>query len=111
MELAYAAADLVVSRAGAGSISELAFARKMVILVPSPNVAEDHQMKNAESLVKRDAAMMIPDHRAGEELVNLILKMLPDHELQEKLCLNISKTGYPDAAGKIAELIYQLSGK
>ena len=67
MDYAYAAADMIISRAGAGTISELCLVGKPAILIPSPNVAEDHQTKNAEALSKKDAAMMIPDHQCRQD--------------------------------------------
>jgi UDP-N-acetylglucosamine--N-acetylmuramyl-(pentapeptide) pyrophosphoryl-undecaprenol N-acetylglucosamine transferase len=69
MDLAFAAADVIISRAGAGTISELCLVGKPVILIPSPNVAEDHQTKNALALVEKDAAILLPDEKASKTLV------------------------------------------
>lgn len=111
MDLAYAAADLVISRAGASSVSELALARKAAILVPSPNVAEDHQTKNAMALVAKDAAVMVADHNAADELVVKTLQLLNDAEERQRLSAAIGQFALPSAADDIANEIYQLSGK
>jgi UDP-N-acetylglucosamine--N-acetylmuramyl-(pentapeptide) pyrophosphoryl-undecaprenol N-acetylglucosamine transferase len=108
MDLAYAAADVVVSRAGASSISELELAGKPAILVPSPNVAEDHQTKNAMALVNKNAAVLIKDSEAGEKLVSTILNLLSDEVRQRQLKENIAKLALTDSAGKIVEEIYKL---
>jgi UDP-N-acetylglucosamine--N-acetylmuramyl-(pentapeptide) pyrophosphoryl-undecaprenol N-acetylglucosamine transferase len=103
MDLAYAAADVIISRAGAGTIAELCLIEKPVILVPSPNVAEDHQTKNALALVKNDAAIMIADRSAEDTLVAAALNLLKDKARCEKLSENISKNGMQDADMIIAE--------
>lgn len=108
MHVAYGAADVIISRAGAGTLSELGIVGKPVILVPSPNVAEDHQTKNAHSLVEKDAALMVKDEQTDEELVNVCLGLLADKERQEKLSKNIKATGIKDAAEKIATEILKL---
>jgi UDP-N-acetylglucosamine--N-acetylmuramyl-(pentapeptide) pyrophosphoryl-undecaprenol N-acetylglucosamine transferase len=108
MDYAYAIADIVVSRAGAISISELELVKKPVILVPSPNVAEDHQTKNARSLVEAHAAIMIKDSEAGEKLVDTMLSLLNDKPLQEKLSQNIASFAKPNAADKIVDEIIKL---
>lgn len=108
MERAYGAADLIVSRAGAIAISELCVIGKPVILVPSPNVAEDHQRKNAEALSDRKAAVMIPDSEAGEKLVDAILGLLKDNNRQQELSDNIKKLGTSNAAERIAEELTKL---
>ena len=105
MDLAYAMADAVVSRAGALSISELSLVRKPVIFVPSPNVAEDHQTKNARALVERDAALMIPDNQAKERLVQEALKLLAQNDKQVQLSRNIGDLAKPNAANDIARQI------
>jgi len=102
MGSAYAAADIVVSRAGAISISELCVLGKPVILVPSPNVAEDHQTKNASALSVRNAALMIPDREAREVLVNTMLDLMGDAKKQRELSENIKKMSIPNAAERIA---------
>lgn len=108
MEEVFAAADLIVSRAGAGTISELAIAGKPVILVPSPNVAEDHQTKNARALESRKAALMIPDKEVVNNLVPEILKLLNDDQKMQELAGNIKKMAMPDAAIRIVEEILKV---
>jgi UDP-N-acetylglucosamine--N-acetylmuramyl-(pentapeptide) pyrophosphoryl-undecaprenol N-acetylglucosamine transferase len=105
MDLAYRAADVVVSRAGAGTISELALLGKASILVPSPNVSEDHQTKNAMALVKEGAALLVADHECVDQLVVKSLVLLDDKALQKELEAKIKKFAYPDSAIKIAEEI------
>ena len=105
MELAYCAADIVVSRAGALSISELACQQKAVILVPSPNVAEDHQTKNANALLNRQAALMIADNAAAKELITTIFSLLENVPLRSSLSTNISGFAKTDAAFQIGEII------
>jgi UDP-N-acetylglucosamine--N-acetylmuramyl-(pentapeptide) pyrophosphoryl-undecaprenol N-acetylglucosamine transferase len=108
MDLAYAAADIVVSRAGALSISELCLVQKPSIMVPSPNVAEDHQTKNAMALVDKDAALMIKDQTAVQVLVPAALKLLQDTERQDIFKENIKKLGRPEAAKEIAQTILEI---
>ena len=108
MDLAYAAADAVVSRAGALSISELCLVAKPAILVPSPNVAEDHQTKNAMALVKQDAALLVKDGDAQNTLVHTALALLNDGEQKQKLSSQIQKIARPDAAERIAQEILKL---
>jgi UDP-N-acetylglucosamine--N-acetylmuramyl-(pentapeptide) pyrophosphoryl-undecaprenol N-acetylglucosamine transferase len=110
MDLVYAASDVVISRAGALSISELCLARRPAILVPSPNVAEDHQTKNAMALVRQDAAVMIPDDKARAELVNEALRLLFDEQRCNILKKNIGQLGKPDAAIEIVEEIEKMIG-
>lgn len=102
MAMAYAAADLVISRAGAGSISELCLLGKPVILVPSPNVAEDHQTKNAMALVSRNAALCVRDAEAREQLIPIALNTLSKPEELVSLSRNIALLGLPDSANAIA---------
>ena len=109
MELAYAAADLIVSRAGAGTISELAIAGKPVILVPSPNVAEDHQTKNAMALSERSAAVMVTDADAPLLLCEKITDLLSDEEMMRRLGKNISEMAVHDSDKKIAEEVVKLA--
>ena len=108
MDLAYSVADLIISRAGAGSISEFCILGKPVILIPSPNVAEDHQTKNAMALVKKEAARIIPDVQASEKLIPEVLSLIKDEEALKKLESNIRKMALPDAAGKIVEEIEKI---
>ena len=111
MDLAYAAADVVVSRSGASSISELCTARKACIFVPSPNVTEDHQTHNAMALVNRDAAIMIPDAEAGDRMMKEACALLADGERRAAMEDNISRLDRRDAARAIAEEVYSLLGK
>lgn len=108
MDLAYAASDVVISRAGALSISELALVRKPVIFVPSPNVAEDHQRKNAEALVREQAARMVTDDEASTQLVDETLTLLKDEDQQQRLRQNIDRWARPNAAQHIAEEVVNL---
>ncbi|NPA68433.1 MAG: undecaprenyldiphospho-muramoylpentapeptide beta-N-acetylglucosaminyltransferase [Chlorobi bacterium] len=108
MDLAYKAADLVISRAGAGTVSELAILEKPVILVPSPNVAEDHQTKNARALVEKNAAILINDNQTKDKLVNTALNLVNNPQQLKILSENIAKTKMPDADKRIAEEILDL---
>ena len=102
MDLAYSIADLVISRAGASSISELCLLAKPVILVPSPNVAEDHQTQNALALVRKDAAVLIKDIDAKEQLVTKAMELILDDKELAKLSENILKLAEKDSADRIA---------
>jgi UDP-N-acetylglucosamine--N-acetylmuramyl-(pentapeptide) pyrophosphoryl-undecaprenol N-acetylglucosamine transferase len=108
MDLAYAAADLVISRAGAGTISELCLVKKACILVPSPNVAEDHQTKNALALVEKNAALFVKDNESKENLVNTALDLIENLPEMEKLAKNISVMAQKDSAKRIAKEILNL---
>jgi UDP-N-acetylglucosamine--N-acetylmuramyl-(pentapeptide) pyrophosphoryl-undecaprenol N-acetylglucosamine transferase len=108
MELAYQAADLIVSRAGALSIAELCLVGKPVILVPSPNVAEDHQTHNAEALVEKKAALMVSDAEAPEKLVDLMLETMANDTLRKELSTNIRQLGLPDASQRIATEVLKM---
>ena len=110
MDLAYAAADLVVSRAGAGSISEFCLLGKPVILVPSPNVAEDHQTKNALALVQKDAALYVKDADAPQQLLDTALQAVADDARLQSLAGNIGRLALPDAANTIAREVLGLIG-
>ena len=110
MDLAYAAADLVVSRAGAGSISEFCLLGKPVILVPSPNVAEDHQTKNALALVQKDAALYVKDTDAPQQLLDTALQAVADNARLQSLAGNIGRLALPDAANTIAREVLGLIG-
>jgi UDP-N-acetylglucosamine--N-acetylmuramyl-(pentapeptide) pyrophosphoryl-undecaprenol N-acetylglucosamine transferase len=110
MDLAYSAADLVVARAGALTISELCLAGKPAILIPSPNVAEDHQTKNARALVAENAAQLVSDGEAPDRLSDEILHLASNAVLREKLGKNIKKLGKPQAAENIAMEVLKLAG-
>ena len=109
MATAYSAADLVISRAGAGSISELCLLEKPVILVPSPNVAEDHQTKNALALVNKDAALYVKDSEAADKLLDEAVKAVNQPETLKKLSTNIAKLAFRDSADVIAAEVYKLA--
>lgn len=108
MASAYAAADLVISRAGAGSISEFCLLHKPVILVPSPNVAEDHQTKNALALVDKEAAIYVKDKDAIQFLLTAAIETVTDEEKLKKLSENIAKLALPDSATVIAKEVLKL---
>lgn len=108
MDLAYKAADLVISRAGAGSISELSLLEKPVILVPSPNVAEDHQTKNAMALVKKDAAILVPDKDAERYLIETAINTINNSEKLKSLSVNIAKLAQRDSADRIVDEIVKI---
>ena len=108
MSKAYAAADLVISRAGAGSISEFCLLHKPVILVPSPNVAEDHQTKNALALVNKGAALYVKDAEAPQKLVSTALETIVNEEELQKLSTQIAKLALPDSANTIARYVMDL---
>lgn len=105
MDYAYEVADVVVSRSGACTVSELCLAKKPTLFVPSPNVAEDHQTKNARALVDKGAAMMVSDSDATECGIATALKMVADEELLAKLSKNIGKLAMPNAAESVADEI------
>jgi UDP-N-acetylglucosamine--N-acetylmuramyl-(pentapeptide) pyrophosphoryl-undecaprenol N-acetylglucosamine transferase len=109
MAAALGAADLVISRAGAGSISEFALLGKAVILVPSPNVSEDHQTKNAMALVEKDAAIHIPDAKAKEEMIKTAVETVLDAQRIATLEKNVEKLGKPNAAEVIADEVIRLA--
>ena len=108
MDEAYRAADLVISRAGASSISELCLLGKPSILVPSPNVAEDHQTHNAMALVKKDAALLVRDAEAREQLVPLAIQTALDTEALNRLSTNAKAMALPDSANIIAKEVFKL---
>jgi len=103
IDLVYALAGIVICRAGAGTIAELSIAGKPVILVPSPNVAEDHQTRNAMALVKKKAALIIPDDMISEKLVPEAVRLINSKEEQKKLSRNISMLAKPDATRHIVD--------
>jgi UDP-N-acetylglucosamine--N-acetylmuramyl-(pentapeptide) pyrophosphoryl-undecaprenol N-acetylglucosamine transferase len=108
MDLAYAAADVVISRAGALSVSELCIVQKPCVLVPSPNVAEDHQTMNAKSLVDKNAALLVKDVDADTTLVKCILSLLDDETKMNELKSNIAALGRPNAAEDICNEIVKI---
>lgn len=103
MNLAYSVADVVISRAGAISISELCIVAKPCILIPSPNVAEDHQTKNAMALAGKDAAILIKDIEARSRLTTVVIDLIKNEEHQTKLIQNIAKLAFHNAAETIAK--------
>lgn len=109
MAAALGASDLVISRAGAGSISEFALLGKAVILVPSPNVSEDHQTKNAMALVEKDAAIHVPDSKAKEDMIRIAVETVLDPQKIEALEKNVIKLGKPNAAEVIADEVIKLA--
>lgn len=108
MDLAYAAADMIVSRAGAMSISELCLVKKPAIFIPSPNVSEDHQTKNAMALVDRGAALLVKDAEATSKLADVVIELNADAESAGKLAANIALLGKPDASSHIAREVISL---
>lgn len=111
MDLAYAAADVIISRAGALSVSELCLVKKPCILIPSPNVSEDHQTKNAQSLVNKNAALLVKDVESVTILVPTVLSLLENKSLQSDLVSNIAKLGKPNAAKNIANEVLDIVKK
>ena len=109
MDLAYAAADVVVARAGALTVSELCLAQKPVIFVPSPNVVEDHQTKNARSLVDKGAALLINDEVARQKLGEEAMQLLKDKAKQKELAQHIARFAKPNATHEIVEEIIRLT--
>lgn len=108
MQLAYAAADVIISRAGALSVSEIALVGKPSVLVPSPNVAEDHQTHNANSLVNEGAALLIKDKTAVDELIPLSLQLLNNPAFQNKLRGNLKALAKPNATQDIVQVLMDL---
>ena len=111
MATAYSAADLVISRAGAGSISEFCLLQKPVILVPSPNVAEDHQTKNALALVNKNAALYVKDMEAKELLLDKAIEAVKQPDLLKNLSKNITELAFTDSANIIAKEVIKLAEK
>ena len=111
MDYAYSAADLIISRAGASSISELCLLKKPVILVPSPNVAEDHQTKNAMALVNKDAAIMVSDKDAEQQLVTKALEVIHDDKRLAQLSSNIEQLAQHQSADRIVDEIVKIIEK
>ena len=103
MDLAYAVADVVVGRSGAGTVSELCLVGKPAIFVPSPNVAEDHQTKNAMALVRKDAALLVPDSQAVTALFPVVDQLLADPVRMQRMAANIKALGIADSADRIVD--------
>jgi UDP-N-acetylglucosamine--N-acetylmuramyl-(pentapeptide) pyrophosphoryl-undecaprenol N-acetylglucosamine transferase len=110
MDLAYAASDIIISRAGAGSISELCIVGKPVIFIPSPNVSEDHQTKNAQAVATKNAAILIKESELGN-FQEQFEKLLKDKQLQEELGKNIKQLALPNATEQIANEVEKLINK
>ena len=108
MDLAYACADLLISRAGASSVSEICAAQKAAVFVPSPNVAEDHQTHNAMALVRKDAALIVRDAEAAEKLLPTALELLRDEERIRTIEKNVAPLARLDAAQTIVDEVYKL---
>lgn len=108
MDLAYAAADVIISRSGASSISEICAARKAAVFVPSPNVAEDHQTHNAMALVRKDAALMVSDAEAGDKLFRTAMDLLHDPGRIAELEKNVAPLARLDAAKTIVDEVYRM---
>ena len=108
MDYAYAVADVVVSRAGAMSVSELSIAAKPTIFVPLPSAAEDHQTKNAMALVNYNAAIIVKDVEAKEQLIPVLINLIKDEQEQKKIATNVAKMAYTDAASIIADEVIKL---
>ncbi len=108
MDLAYACADVIVSRAGASSVSEICAAGKAAIFVPSPNVAEDHQTHNAMALVNKGAGLIVRDADAGRELLPAALALLQDPDRIRAIEAEVIKLALPDAAQTIVDEVYKL---
>tara|TARA_B100000508_G_scaffold75230_1_gene58629 strand:+ start:97913 stop:99013 length:1101 start_codon:yes stop_codon:yes gene_type:complete len=109
MELAYAAADIIVSRAGAIALSELAIIGKPIVLVPSPNVAEDHQTKNAMALVENNAAILVKDVESREKLIPTILSLNEDESKQKELSKNLKEKAIDNADERIVNVIKNIA--
>jgi UDP-N-acetylglucosamine--N-acetylmuramyl-(pentapeptide) pyrophosphoryl-undecaprenol N-acetylglucosamine transferase len=108
MDLIYAAADFVISRAGASSVSELCLVGKPTIFIPSPNVAEDHQTKNAKAIVDKNGALLIKENELDEKFEAIFNKLIHDENLQKSLSENMKKLGKPNATKDIVEQIIKL---
>lgn len=111
MDLAYAIADVVISRAGASSVSELCIVEKPSVLVPSPNVAEDHQTKNAMALVEKDAAILVKDVDAKEQLIPEVLSLIENQGRCQELVKNIAALAKPEATASIVDELEKVARK
>ena len=108
MDLAYAMADVIISRSGASSVSEICATAKAAVFVPSPNVAEDHQTHNAMALVRKDAALLVRDAEAPEKLLATALELASDPQRVAQLGANAATLALPDAAQTIVDEIYKI---
>ncbi|MGM1055348.1 MAG: undecaprenyldiphospho-muramoylpentapeptide beta-N-acetylglucosaminyltransferase [Bacteroidota bacterium] len=108
MDLAYAAADVIISRAGAGSVSELCIVGKSVLFIPSPNVAEDHQSKNAMAVAHKKAAVVLKEEELVEKFKDTILSLLESENVQQELSENIKKLALPNATSAIVDEVEKL---
>jgi UDP-N-acetylglucosamine--N-acetylmuramyl-(pentapeptide) pyrophosphoryl-undecaprenol N-acetylglucosamine transferase len=108
MDYAYAVADVVVSRAGAMSVSELSIAKKPTIFVPLPSAAEDHQTKNAMALVNHKAALLVKDSEAQSTLISTLIDLVKNEEEQKKISANVAKMAFTDSANIIAAEVIKL---
>ncbi len=108
MDLAYAAADVVVARSGAGTVSELCLVGKTVVFVPSPNVAEDHQTKNAMALADRGAALVVPDREAVARVFSEVGRLLADDAVRSEMEKNIRALAVADSADRVADEILKV---
>lgn len=108
MDLAYAAADVIVSRAGASTVSELCIVGKPAIMVPLPTAAEDHQTMNCRSLVEKDAALLVSDKEANDELIETLVRTVNDKELKQRLSFNIKRLAITDSADRIVIEVMKL---
>jgi UDP-N-acetylglucosamine--N-acetylmuramyl-(pentapeptide) pyrophosphoryl-undecaprenol N-acetylglucosamine transferase len=108
MELSYAAADIIISRAGAGSVSELCIVGKAVIFIPSPNVSEDHQTKNAEALVAKNAALMVRESEIEDQFDSVFSELFLSGSKREELGKNMKALALPEATKHIVDEIVKL---
>ncbi len=111
MDLAYASADVIISRAGASSVSELCLVGKPTLFIPSPNVAEDHQTKNANAIVNKEGALLIKESELDTQFESKINLLLNDEELQKKLSQNMLQLAKPNATKDIVNEIVKLIKK
>lgn len=108
MDFAYSVADVIISRAGASSVSELCIVGKPVVFIPSPNVAEDHQTKNAQALADKNAAILLPEKMLEEQFENIFTKLIADASQQKELSENIKKLALPNATKDIVDIVSKL---
>ena len=108
MDLAYAAADIIISRAGASSVSELCIVAKPTLFIPSPNVAEDHQTKNARAVVDKGGALVLKEAELEERFQSTFSELLASEEMQYRLSKNIKKLGLPNATSTIVDEVEDL---
>lgn len=111
MEIAYAAADVIISRAGALSVAELCLVGKPSVFIPSPNVAEDHQTKNAQAIVHHDAAMLIKESEVNTTFANRFIKLMQSEATQKQYARNIKKLAKPNATQAIVDVVEKLITK